>query len=84
MIRTITLQGYFDGKQIRLDEPFEMEANTPLIIIVLPKELADDERQFWLPLSIDGLANAYGDKEPSYSIHLIKERNPEYEGGWSL
>jgi hypothetical protein len=71
MIRTITLQGYFDGKQIRLDEPFEMEANTPLIIIVLPKEFADEEGKSWLSLSRSNLARAYGDNEPEYSDYLI-------------
>lgn len=26
------------------------------------------------------LANAYGEDEPEYSLNLIKELNPEYEG----
>lgn len=30
-------------------------------------------------LSLRGLANAYSDSEPEYSLDLIKEPNPEYE-----
>ena len=80
-MRTITLQGHFDGEQIRLDEPFDLEPNTPLIITVLPKQLADDEWLSWLSLSQSGLAKAYGENEPEYSMNMIKEKNPEYEGG---
>ena len=31
-------------------------------------------------LSLESLARAYSDDEPEYSLDLIKEANPEYEG----
>jgi hypothetical protein len=74
-----TLRAHFDGKQILLDEPFELEPNMKLIVTVLP-ESSTGEREDWARLSLENLARAYGDDEPEYSLDLIKEANPEYEG----
>ncbi len=79
-MKTVTLRAHFDGEQICLDEPFELAPNTKLIITVLLDEQADDERRAWLRLSEKSLANAYGENEVEYSIDLIKEPNPDYEG----
>lgn len=76
----VTLRAHFDGRQIVLDEPFELEPNTELIVTVRPKS-ADQEREDWARLSLESLSRAYGDDEPEYSLDLIKEANPEYEGG---
>jgi hypothetical protein len=76
---TITLRAHFDGKQILLDEPFELEPNAKLIITVLPNS-SGEEREDWALISFESLAQAYGDDEPEYSLDLIKEANPEYEG----
>lgn len=75
----LTLQAHFDGRQILLDEPFEIEPNTELIVTILPKS-SNGEREDWARLSLESLARAYGDEEPEYSLDLIKEANPEYEG----
>jgi hypothetical protein len=79
-MNTITLRAHFDGEQICLDEPFELAPNTKLIITVLLDEPPDDERQAWLRLAETGLASAYGKDEVDYSLDLIKEPNPDYEG----
>ena len=78
-METKTLRAHFDGNQILLDEPFELEPNVELIITVLPKS-SDEERADWTRLSLESLARAYGDDEPEYSLDLIKEANPAYEG----
>jgi hypothetical protein len=78
-METKTLRAHFDGKQILLDEPFELEPNTKLIVTVLP-ESSNGEQEDWAQLSLESLARAYGDDEPEYSLDLIKEANPEYEG----
>ena len=78
-METVNLRAHFDGKQILLDEPFELEPNTELMITILPKSL-DDEREDWARLALENLERAYGDNEPEYSLDLIKEANPEYEG----
>ncbi|GEM_PF-288223 len=41
----------------------------------------DAETAAWINLSAQGLAAAYGDDEPEYSLTLLKESNPEYERG---
>lgn len=78
-METKTLRAHFDGHQILLDEPFELEPNVELIITVLPKA-PDEEREDWARLSLENVARAYGDDEPEYSLDLIKEANSEYEG----
>jgi hypothetical protein len=79
-MNTITLRAHFDGEQICLDEPFELKPNTKLIVTVLLEEQLDDEREAWLFLSQQGLEAAYGEDEVEYSLNLIKEPNPDYEG----
>lgn len=78
-MENMTLRAHFDGKQILLDDPIELEADTELIVTVLPKS-ENGERSDWTRLSLESLARAYGDHEPQYSLDLIKEPNPEYEG----
>ncbi|MCI0490308.1 MAG: hypothetical protein L0229_27260 [Blastocatellia bacterium] len=78
-METKTLRAHFDGNQILLDEPYELEPNTELLVTVLPKP-SGEEREDWARLSLESLARAYGADEPEYSLDLIKEANPEYEG----
>ena len=75
---TVTLRAHFDGKQILLDEPFELEPDAKLITAVLPKSLGE-EREDWARLALESLERADGDDEAEYSLDLIKEANPEYE-----
>jgi hypothetical protein len=79
-MKNITLSAHFDGEQICLDEPFELAPNTKLIVTVLLEEEPDDERKAWLRLAEKSLATAYGENEIEYSLDLIKEPNPDYEG----
>ncbi|MFY9608893.1 MAG: hypothetical protein WAU45_09805 [Blastocatellia bacterium] len=79
-METVTLRAHFDGEQIRLDEPFELEPNTELIVTVVPRA-PDEEREAWTRLALESLARAYGDDEPEYSRDQIKEKNAEYAGG---
>ena len=79
-METINLPAHFDGSRIQLDEPFEMEPDTRLVVTVLPKQ-QDDERRDWQLLSQQGLQGAYEDEEPDYSLALLKEVNPDYDRG---
>ncbi len=74
-----TLQAHFDGEPICLDDPIELKVNTKLLVTVLPEQTSNDEYEAWMFLSRKGLEDAYNNNEPNYSIHLIKEQNPEYE-----
>ena len=73
----VTLQAHFDGKQILLDEPYELAPNTKLIVSVI--QMQDEEREDSTRFSLTNLERAYGDDEPEYSLDLIKEANPKYE-----
>ncbi|PSB24752.1 hypothetical protein [Stenomitos frigidus] len=75
---TVSLSAHFDGERIVLDEPFNLEPNTRLIITILPKQ--DAERESWLSLSGSRLEAAYGEDEEDYPVDLIKQANPEYAG----
>lgn len=69
-----TVRAHFDGQQIRLEEPCQLEPNTQLLVVVLPKQSRDDEQDEWLRLSQRALENAYGEEEPEYSLDAIKRR----------
>lgn len=77
-MQIITLQAHFDGKQILLDEPYELVPNTKLVVSVI--QMQDEEREDWTRFSLANLERAFGDDEPEYSLDLIKEANSKYEG----
>jgi hypothetical protein len=77
----VALRAHFDGEHIQLDEPFELRPGTPVTVTVQRDPSVDPERADWLRLSQQRLAEAYGDDEPEYPLSLIKEPNPDYEGG---
>jgi len=74
----IAIPAHVDGRQILLDEPCELEPNAKLIVTVLPNH--DSEHESWLRLSANGLRQAHSDSEEEYSLDLIKDPNPDYEG----
>ncbi|MGZ8842999.1 MAG: hypothetical protein ACXW18_05005 [Pyrinomonadaceae bacterium] len=74
----ISIPAHFDGQQILLDEPVELEPNSRLIVTVLGNH--DSERASWMRLSADALSRAYDDNEEEYPLDLIKTPNPDYEG----
>ncbi len=78
-MENITLRAHYDGTQIQLDEPFELQPNTKLLVTII--QSSDSENQDWLKFSAQGLGAAYRDDEPEYSINLIKEQNLNYERG---
>ena len=70
---TVSLKAHYDGKTIRLDEPFDLPPNTRLMVTVLPP-MTDTDREGWSTLSAEHLARAYGDDEPEYSVANVRGR----------
>lgn len=66
----VVLKAHFDGREIKLDEPYDLPVNAKLMVTVLPTQLNDD---MWRELSKNGLARAYGDNEPDYPLSLVAE-----------
>ncbi len=69
----VTLRAHFDGEHIVLDEPYEIPANAPLEVTVLAPEGSElergrTERVDWAAVGAQGLARAYGDDEPQYTV----------------
>jgi hypothetical protein len=62
----ITLKAHFNGKQIVLDEPFDLPPDSSLMVTVLPKGEFVENGQ-WHGLAAHALARAYGDDEPDYT-----------------
>jgi hypothetical protein len=79
MMSPRTIRAHFDGQHIRLDEPCQLEPDAQLLIVVLPKQPDDGEREDWLRLSQRALEQAYAEDEPDYSLDAIKKPNPDYE-----
>lgn len=75
-MENITLRAHYDGTQILLDDPVELQPNTKLLITVIQEP--EMERETRLNFSTQGLATACGDDEPEYPLTLVKEHNPEY------
>lgn len=73
---TITLKAHFDGKQICLDEPYELQPDSKLIVAVVSGDSLEDERHAWLAASQAGFARAYDDGEPDYSNAVLRETTP--------
>ena len=76
---SVTIRAHFDGQQVRLDEPYQLEPDAQLLVVVLPKQVEDMDHEAWVRLSRQALENAYAEDEPDYSLDAIKEPNPEYE-----
>ena len=74
----ISIPAHFDGEQIRLDEPVELERNARLVVTILPQE--DSDHDAWIRLSMSQLNAAYNGDGDDYQLDSIKEANPRYEG----
>ena len=78
-MENITLLAHYDGSHIQLDEPYELQPDTKLLVSVIRSDAAEDVA--WTKFSQQGLAAAYSDAEPEYSLNMVREPNPSYERG---
>ncbi len=69
---TVTLRAHYDGKQILLDEGYDLPVNVPLMVTVLPQQTDADAIQCY-NMAAEGLAAAYGDAEPEYTVGDIRK-----------
>ena len=71
----ITLKAHYDGQRIVLNEPFDLTADAPLMVTVLPvqADVLSRERDKWAVRAGESLSRAYGEDEPDYTITDIKE-----------
>lgn len=67
----VTLRAHYDGKRILLDEPFDLPANSPLMVTVLPPSNGGEKME-WSQVAAAALGRAYSEDEPEYSAADIK------------
>ena len=67
----LTLKAHFDGKHITLDEPYALQPGAPLTVIVLSTP-NDFENAELTQSAVTGLARAYADDEPEYTLAYVK------------
>ncbi len=65
-----------DTDHLELLEPIELPFGSKVVVLIVPEDIT--ERENWYRLSAQGLASAYGDSEPEYSVKTIREPNEEY------
>ena len=63
---SVTLKAHLNGKQIVLDEPYDLPPDSTLMVTVVPKDDTVENAQ-WHGLAASALAGAYGEDEPEYS-----------------
>lgn len=68
---TVSLKAHYDGKRIRLDEPFDLPPDVPLLVTVLAPE-ADNDQADWIAMGRQALARAFGDDEIEYTPDDIR------------
>ncbi len=69
-----------DSTHLELSQPIETPHGETVLISVATSSESEAEAQEWLTTSLESLAAAYGDAEPSYSLSMVRERNPDYRG----
>ncbi|MBK9216587.1 MAG: hypothetical protein IPM59_13520 [Chloracidobacterium sp.] len=77
-MEVVNLKAHFDGEHIVLNEPYELEPDTELVVSVVQSTNGHGANLY--ALALEGLERAYGSEEPEYPTELIKEHNPAYEG----
>lgn len=75
----VMLPARFDGERIVLDEPYDLQPDTRLVVTILPSP-DDAERDDWMRQAQQNLEAAYGPDEPEYTLADIKQWNPNYRG----
>ena len=78
-MQTVSLTARFDGRQILLDEPFELAPDTRLLVTVLAPAVGAD-RSEWFRLAGQAFNDAYAADEYEYTAVDVKTPNPDYDG----
>ncbi len=68
-MQIVTLQAHFDGRHILLDEPYELEPNTKLVISVIDMK---DESDFWQAASSSSLDDIWDNTEDDVYAELLE------------
>ena len=68
-----------DSHHLRLKKPIKIAPGSIVMIAIETQGKSVSDDQEWYLLSANGLADAYDESEPDYSLDRIKVHNPEYQ-----
>jgi hypothetical protein len=71
----VTLQAHYDGHRIVLDEPYDLPANTPLMVTVLPSSSDTDSEEAWLRAASANDAFAFL-ADPAEDVYTTADGEP--------
>jgi hypothetical protein len=71
----VTLQAHYDGWHIVLDEPYDLPANAPLMVTLLPSSSDTDSEEAWLRAASANDAFAFL-ADPAEDIYTIADGEP--------
>jgi hypothetical protein len=72
---TVTLQAHYDGRHIVLDEPYDLPANAPLMVTVLPGSSDTDSEETWLRAASSSDAFAFL-ADPAEDLYTVADGEP--------
>ena len=71
----VTLQAHFDGRNIVLDEPYDLPTNAQLMVTVLPSASDTDSEEAWLRAASSSDAFKFLD-DPAEDIYSLADGKP--------
>ena len=74
IMKPVVLKAHLDGREIKLDEPYNLPVNARLAVTILP---VGTDHADWQALTLAALARAYGEDEPDYPLGMVAEPRSE-------
>ena len=71
----VTLQAHYDGRQIVLDEPYDLPVNAHLMVTLLPASTDSDSEQNWLRAASSSDAFAFL-SDPAEDVYTLADGEP--------
>ena len=72
---TVALQAHYDGRNIVLDEPYDLPANANLMVTLLPAKADADPEEAWLCAAASSAAFAFL-ADPAEDIYTATDGEP--------
>ncbi len=77
---TVALRAHYDGEHIILDEPYDLPANSVLIVTLLPSQPDEDSEEVWLRAAGSSDAFAFL-ADPAEDIYAATDGEPFRDAG---
>ena len=75
MLAIETTASFNEKGELKIDNLPKIKNQKVKLLILLE----ENEQNDWYQFSAKGLSAAYGDDEPSYTLNMLQEPNPDYK-----